>query len=339
MNLILNDIGDGMFMELFDGTHLLITDFGSQQKISTTDLFTFYVEMNCYDRTDFALSHFHKDHYSGLIDVMKQAWQTNFRTVYVPRLPQQKEAISLFYALETVFAFSMGGYSGSMDYDFASFMNQLNGSGFNLVPLSQGDSIYINGNRFDVSWPPRNFSKSVLLRIGETIVEFEKEIGSIPELKELYRRISNSDKIWIYYEGFQSETNRGKESAFEIKPMPPTLNPGQRSTLKKLNNKLRNAANCLSLCYFDDRVNFMGDLDAPEISQCIDYIFTVRGRLGWHSLILPHHGTHWHNNMRSLTALWGLTSNGPKMAKYWVKNNRRICLSNLTTQIDGTIRF
>lgn len=337
MHLSLNDIGDGLFLEIFDDKHRLITDFGSQQQIAAEDLYVFYDQGDGFARTDFALSHFHKDHYSGLVEIMLRDWQTNFNTVYIPRLPRQDEAISLFYALETIFAFSMGGYSGSMDYDFVSLMSQINSTGFSLVPLSQGDSFTINGKPFTVSWPPKNFSNDVLARIGKVIVEFEEEAELIPELKELYRKIQNSDKMWIYYEGSQLQADKEKREAFKIKRKPPVLTNEQRSIFRRLNTKLRNAANCVSLCYYNEFVNFMGDLESAEIAQCLRYIYTSRKHMGWPILILPHHGTHWHDDMRSIAALYGLSSNGKKMARHWEKNNRSICHYNLTTLIDGTI--
>lgn len=339
MHLTLNDVGDGLFQELEENNHVLITDFGSQQNIEHYHVGKFFDLQESLKRVDFALTHFHKDHYSGLFEIAKQSLYTNFTTVYLPRLPQQPAARTLFFALQTVQMFTMGSYSGSMDFDFLYLVRQLNQGNFVLRPVSQGDQIALNGKSFQVSWPPRQLNKSTLVKIHETLQEFESQIEEIRPLRNLYNKMRQSDSIWIIDEGGEVSTIHRQQRITPEKFDVSVLSKEQRHKLSKLNRKLRNAANCLSLCYFDNDINFLGDLESEEIDRCIQYLATVAPGLTWDNIILPHHGTHWHNSMYRLTGFNGLSSNGRKMISYWNTRNQDVCWSNYTTYIDGELNL
>ena len=333
----LNQIGDGLFMELAEDDNLLITDFGSQQGISNALFEYFYNLEKSFTKIDFALSHFHQDHYSGLLALLNLSWYTNFDTLYIPRLPKEDIAIKLYFAIQSMLSFKMGEYSGSMEYDFISLIRQLNRSPFILKPLSKGDSFSINGKDFTVSWPTRNLSIDTLTHIARAVHEFENQIAVIPRLKELYTKIQGSDRIWIHASQSQKVGVKQNKESFKIQTTIQPLTKKQRAVFNKLNSILKKGANSLSLCYYNEGYHFMGDLESREIDQCIAGIKVNKPDLTWPVIVLPHHGTHWHHCMRSMKGFYGLSSNGPKMYRHWKKKNNKICFVNLMTHKNGTI--
>lgn len=155
MIIVLNDVGDGLFMAISTKENeLLITDFGSQQAI-TDQLQTFKLLQSGGTHISFALTHFHKDHYSGLLQLEPENIRTNFSRVYIPRLPTVPAAANVLYALLAFNSYTLGDNSGSMEYDFISLLIRSNKKPFTLMPVSQGEIISLGSENFRVSWPPR----------------------------------------------------------------------------------------------------------------------------------------------------------------------------------------
>lgn len=144
MDLKLNDIGDGLFLELTEEENLFITDFGSQQAIDPQRLNYFRLIQQANKKIDFALTHFHKDHYSGLFNLEENGSSIKFSHVYIPRLPNEPVIHQFLQALFTFNAFSLGGMSGSLVYDFKNLIRRINIKKFKICPISQGDTFFIS---------------------------------------------------------------------------------------------------------------------------------------------------------------------------------------------------
>ncbi len=65
----------------------------------------------------------------------------------------------------------------------------------------------------------------------------------------------------------------------------------------KAHEKLRRAANHLSLSLFEDnRLLFMGDAESSQIIRRVSDLKSA-GRTTFYAFVTPHHGTHWHNSL------------------------------------------
>ncbi|RYD89997.1 MAG: hypothetical protein EOP50_16690 [Sphingobacteriales bacterium] len=205
------------------------------------------------------------------------------------------------------------------------------------MPVAQGDSIEVGSEKLTVSWPPRHFDNRQLGYIAETVRAFEKFIERIEGLAELYSRLRNSQAISVYSAGESPELLVPEHSEpGRRKTRMPRLTPAQAGVVKVINERLKRAASCLSLAYFNDRLNFMGDLEAREIDQVVNYLVS-KGATTSKVIVLPHHGTHWHQSMLNLSGTVGFSSCGSRMRKHWTSANNTICSSNQRTDISGDI--
>jgi len=78
----------------------------------------------------------------------------------------------------------------------------------------------------------------------------------------------------------------------------------------------------------------MGDLENYEIKQVIKYL-EENNRRNFLIFIPPHHGTHWHKDIRKIEWDYLLCSNGPKLCGKM--NNNFKSIFSLSTHINGDI--
>jgi len=110
MKVTVNEIGDGLFLDIRFKHSRLVTDFGSQQNIPIESLYRFLGNFPF----SFALSHFHSDHYKGLVEFAQQGGKTPIDKVYFPRLPQFSDRPRLLKAFQAINFYLMGNDSGSI---------------------------------------------------------------------------------------------------------------------------------------------------------------------------------------------------------------------------------
>ena len=57
---------------------------------------------------------------------------------------------------------------------------------------------------------------------------------------------------------------------------------------------------------------FLGDLDSNQLKQVANHLVN-HGNTHYITIITPHHGTHWHNSLKKLSAIYALSSVGEKL--------------------------
>jgi len=291
----------------------------------------------------FILSHFHIDHYNGLLFLSNNKHRCKvpfeIREVYFPKIPEFKEKRGFMNALFAMNLLAFGNETGLMEYDFLKAIARINRKPFKYKPLSQGDKININGSIFEVVWPPNQITEGKTLKtIEKALNDFKKALEEDDKLKELHKRIKEEGVFEKYleaererryrYDSFNYEDDNKQNEYIKSKKTLPDI-------VKKANNSLKKAANHLSLAFSEDnRILFMGDLENYEIKQVIEYL-ERDNRRGFLIFIPPHHGTHWHKDIEKIKWNCLLCSNGPKLCRKIVpyfKSNL-----SLSTHINGDI--
>ena len=174
MILKLNEIGDGLFFELFHYNKRLVTDFGSQQDIDKDILEEFSHSLHS---TDFLLSHFHKDHYSGLYDLWDRSFQTKIERVYYPLLPRKKVYRDFLKAILALNVYLLGDGSGSMECDLINLIHRINkNKSFEFHPIAQGSFVDLHGKAFRVIWPPKVIDETLTKSVKKAVDKFEDEL-------------------------------------------------------------------------------------------------------------------------------------------------------------------
>ena len=297
----------------------------------------------------FILSHFHIDHYNGLLFLSNNKLRYKYflpfeiREVYFPKIPKFRQNIEFIEALFAINLLTFGNETGLMEYDFLKSISRINRISFKYIPLSQGDKININGSVFEVIWPPKQITEGKTLKtIEKALNDFKKALKKYEKLKELYQRIREEGVFEDYlkveggegryrYDSFNYDRNKQNEYTEKLKKSKITL----PTVVKKANDSLKRAANHLSLAFFEDnRILFMGDLENYVIQQVIKYL-EKNNRKNFLIFIPPHHGTHWHKDMKKIEWYFLLCSNGPKLCGKMNPNFKSSF--SLSTHINGDI--
>lgn len=314
MTIYVPDVGDGLAMGIrtLDGTHIQI-DCGSQQSAELA----LSKGLHRIVPHAFFLSHFHTDHYNGLLAHINQCSSRflEIEEVFYPRIPefQQRETF-----LQYMFAMAhrvMGDTSGSMAADFLSLLSRINCTTFSYQSISMGDSISIGGSKFDVLWPPKTVDDRQTLRvIASAINDFEAAMNEDESLRKILDTIGERGEVQPYLSTEQqvkqipkNDEQNGKQEVHrfldERRELP--------QAVQKANKSLRAAANHLSLAFHEDnKFLFMGDLNGSEIKRVVAAL-TEKRRNHFFTTITPHHGTHWHNDLRQLRTCHSICSVGP----------------------------
>ena len=368
---------------------IYVADVGSGLCISLRTISGKRVQIDCGDDRDdikafikfrvlnhvlpnvFILSHFHCDHYNGLLQAMNKpmvffGW---IRDVYYPTIPDfpeiRDEAIEIgiedirsefMCDIMAINARVFGSETGIMEYDFLKSIYELNhGKDFNYRSLAKGDVININGNIngsvFEVLWPPRVISPNVggHEKISKTVIDaikaFRKALDEDEELRRIYEKIKKN-KTFLELLTKEKEGVYNKEIATRSRCDRLTIDIDKRELPKSVqdaNTKLRDAANYLSLVFYEDnRLLFMGDAKEQVIRNVVRDLVESKGRSHFYVLIAPHHGTYWDNSLRRLHSIYTVISVGNCKNKLHQKVRpefKEISEMVLTTYLNGDIRI
>jgi ribonuclease BN (tRNA processing enzyme) len=331
MIVIINDIGDGLFIDFRLDNERLVTDFGSQQNIDKELLHRFHHPFPL----SFALSHFHSDHYSGLLDLLQLGAYAHIVKVYFPRLPQFSDRSKLLKAFQTVNFYLLGNDSGSMEYDFINLISIINNNkSFKVIPVSQGDFINLGQKSFQVIWPPREIDNSFTNSVQKAIGLFNDELKKNDTLRKIYDSLDDS-----FYQDKEEESDfeSGQAEKRIIKLIDSEQRNQRLELIKDLNDGLREIANRISLAYCNNQLLFLGDLEANEINYSLIYNLSVSNNSYWDIVILPHHGTHWGQEMSKIQCKVGISSLGNKLKDNWEIKNKSIADENYLTYFNGRI--
>lgn len=196
------DVGDGLCMAvntIFGET--IQIDWGSQDGCEVA-FNGFNKIFSPFSNPDvFCLSHFHEDHYNGLLYASvnpSRISRLKIRKVYYPRIPEFKEREEFY---RDMFAMNMrlfGDETGVMAYDFLEAIERINNVEFYYEPLSKDKVIEINGSFFHILWPPKEICDKTLARVRRALEDFQKALDEDREMGRLYEQVTEEGLFWEY---------------------------------------------------------------------------------------------------------------------------------------------
>jgi len=328
------DVGDGLCMAIN-------TVFGKTFQIDCGSSDGSNIALDGFDRINypfgpdvFCLSHFHNDHYNGLLQASinpQRFPKLHIKEVYYPRIPEFREQKEFYESLYAMNLRLFGYETGVMAYDFLRTISRINGIPFDYRPLSKGESIDVDGSLFRVLWPPEKIDSRTLGRIEKALKDFRKALDIDPEMKRLYNYVIEEG----VFEEYLKEGGRKEPTEYE---------PVRREKQKELpeevfnaNKSLRQAANDFSLALSEDnRFLFLGDLESHELKKVIADL-TSASQKRFYVLIAPHHGTHWHNYLNKINCIYSLSSTGKKLASHMKSNYKSISRMPFCTYTNGDL--
>ena len=326
------DVGDGLCMAINTISNETIQiDWGSQQGGRIA------FEKGLHIRPDiFILSHFHVDHYNGLLyaSINSTNRWNKIREVYYPRIPDFEGKEEFMVSLLTINLRIFGSDTGVMEYDFLKAISRINMVNFKYKPLSKGDIININGSVFEVLWPPAKIEDNrALTVIKRALEDFKKALEEDEKMRQLYERVKKEGV-------FETYLKKGKKEVKDLNSSYTNVNKEKEKlpkVVEKANQSLKKAANHLSLALFEDnRFLFLGDTENFEIRQIFNDLKS-QGRKNFYVLITPHHGTHWDDSLREIKCIYSISSNGNKLCPKIKTHFKEISKRSLTTYINGDI--
>jgi hypothetical protein len=340
MNLVhVADVGDGLCMALGTLSRRVIQiDVGGKDpRVALSGLQRIVSRLGAPDV--FVLSHFHIDHYNGLLQgSVRSGFPFGITEVFFPRIP---EFVGRSTFLEYLFAMNarvFGSETGIMEYDLLKAISRINeGQPFRSRSLSKGETINIGGSIFEILWPPKTIEeKKTLTSIKRAIDDFERAMDVDEETMLAYQSL-RQDKVYRSYlednEGIREETEPDSHNNQRIKCERRKL----PEAVKKANESLRSAANHLSLALFEDnRLLFLGDTESYEIKRIVKDLM-AKDRTFFMNLITPHHGTHWHRSLRQINCINSITSNGKKLCSGMREEMKEISEMSYATFANGDV--
>jgi hypothetical protein len=288
----------------------------------------------------FVLSHPHLDHYNGLVALANNAnpampplLKADAR-FYHPRLPSDPvaaEATIRMVALDCVF-------SGIPDFAIAQAVDACAGTHVPNEPLSQGDSLELAGECFDVLWPPEHLPSGAIAKLRRLIKlydEFAREAedkGDLTLKHQLDRLREGDHPDYASDHPRDADHASGLEAAIyaragkrqhDDRPSPEHRQPVPLSAppishvehpdyverLKELRTAFTNGGNLLSLVLASKgacRYVFLGDLDKSLHGRVTPSLIDHKPEL----VSSAHHGTHFSPKLKGLRSRYVVSSVG-----------------------------
>ena len=281
----------------------------------------------------FCLSHFHADHYNGLLEASMNPNRTakfSIKHVYYPRIPKFKERDEFLKDIFTMNLRLLGDETGVMEYDLLETIQRINLVQFCHRPLSKDEIVEVDGSFLHVLWPPGEIRGKSLARIRRALRDFRKALEEDREMSELYERVAEERRFKEYLKEGRKEPLEYRIERRERKKALPEVT-------RKANKSLRRAANNLSLALVqDNRFLFLGDTEGREIRQIIEDL-SSRRRSRFQVLIAPHHGTHWHRRLREIDCIYSVSSAGRRGIRKVNPIYKSISRISLCTYVNGDV--
>ena len=300
IKLLLRNVGDGLNFIINNQNHQNLTvDFGGNENI----------ECYCCFKDNFMLSHYHVDHYNGILKYYNNHrycfWE--LKKFYYPAMPCFEESKKFFLYLLTMNIRISNNHP--VQYSIFNLVRKLNRGYIEFIPVSKGDIVVCDNRKYEILWPPKKIEDDETIQsIRTAINDFEKAKESDKDLDKIYQQVYSvygDRNINTVYENpldTNSETNE--------------FDNNLSKTTKTASDSLRKAANRLSIAFRqDDNILFLGDLEEREIKSVVSDLKNDNN-LVYDILIAPHHGTHWHDSLKSISCEFCLVSVGQKLRKH-----------------------
>jgi beta-lactamase superfamily II metal-dependent hydrolase len=331
------DVGDGMAVGIKTvGGQRIQIDCGSQQ--GPNDTLTEAIER--ISPNIFVLSHFHADHYNGLLfDRGLPSPLAPVRSVFFPRIPRFSDRDQFIRCLFAVNERILGGVSGSMEMDFLNLLSRVSEFSFTYRALSAGDTFGFSGSLFHVLWPPRTISYVATLKvIRRAIEDFNAAIEEDRDLRIIYEGMEDREARQVYSGEQEEDHHYQPRRGMRAVTARPPLKDLPLTTIRAIKS-LRAAANHFSLAFREDnRLLFLGDLENHELNQVTTTLDT-EGIHRFNLLITPHHGTHWHSSLSKLECFTALSTVGPRLFRRLRAEYKEIAEQWFVTHLTGDIRI
>ncbi|WP_018343861.1 hypothetical protein [Cytophaga aurantiaca] len=299
--LLLRNVGDGLNLIINNKDHHDLTiDFGGDENI------------HCYGYFDdsFLLSHFHADHYNGILNCNHHRhW--DLQNFYYPAMPAFTESKRFFMSLLTMNIRISNNHP--IQNTIFDYVKRLNRRPLNFRAVSKGDIVVCGERKYEILWPPQELvEEDALIDIRNAIRDFEEARESDRQLSRIYQNISRR------YAEVENINNAEIESPNDTDRL--TEFDGELSEIvQKANKSLRKAANRLSIAFRqDDNILFLGDLESREINSVVVDLVNNHN-IVYDILIAAHHGTHWHRSLNSI--------------------NANICLASIGQTLKGNVKY
>lgn len=334
------DVGDGLAagIRTLDGTRIQI-DCGSQHDEEAA----FHKGLLRIDPEVFFLSHFHADHYNGLLHANPpRPWpRLVIRQAFYPRIPAFRDRTTFLRCMLAMNHLLLGDTSGSMAADFLGVLSRINRRPFMYRSLSMGDTVSIGGSQYEVLWPPAIVDDDATLKVIATAIkDFNEAAEEDESLRKILERIGDGEEMRRYMpQDRESGELPGCEERFDrtVDIPHPRTRENLPESVRKANDSLRKAANHLSLAFHEDnKLLFLGDLEEHEIRHVVR-LLADKKRNHFFATITPHHGTHWHRDLRNIHTCYAITSVGNRLFRHLSSEYKSIADICLITYLNGDV--
>jgi beta-lactamase superfamily II metal-dependent hydrolase len=325
----MRDVGDGLCMQVTNSVGYELTiDYGEYKRQSWRYL---------YFLDYFLLSHFHSDHFNGILKSDSKFKNWHIHTFFHPIIPKFKERDEFYYCL---FAVNARVTKGHPIQNFVlNKVRLLNSQPINFVPVCKGEVHSIGHVDYEILWPPQEISEETALsEIRNAIKDFNDACEKDELLKNIYSEIKKYS-LEDYFKNYEERSERGKSMTDDIyiEEEKKIEQEKMSETIDKANKSLRSAANRLSVAFRQsDRLLFLGDLEEEEIEAVT--IELIKGKkTSYEIIIAAHHGTHWHDNLLKFNSHLCLASVGQRLRSKIEPKYRLLCNKFLKTDDLGDI--
>lgn len=325
------------------GDHLLMIDCGTSGDGEDIDDILEGLRSCSYRANhlnSFILSHYHVDHYSGIILAAKEnvPFTTGIEQVYFPRIPDftdQKEFLTCLFAMNLR---TLSSETGVMEYDFLNAISKLCSKSCQYRLLVEGDEIESDGGRIKVIWPPRVLSGARgISAVSKAISKFRSLMELDERTRALYDRVRRENLVGKLLEGEPFPSSDESHEDRSIDWQPDSEDRQLRGAIKNADSALREAANHMSLSFYEyDRLLFLGDLESNEIKKVASMLLK-RGKMHFDVLIAAHHGTHWNDSLYQFRCHYCIASAGWRRFPHLHSGYKVISKHYLSTHVVGNI--
>lgn len=316
MDIEMRDMGFGEMVILTENNDKFIIDCGYSSQRYWIQENEFLPKDN--GKTDLLITHFHEDHYKGLLQDNIDESKVYFEHCYLSPLYYQqrnKELISILTAISPIY--SRGHKEVT---NLILLMKKISKISKKIRFVKRGNVIKVFLKDFKVLWPEYGEANDEYQLINEFIDENNdlfKNSGKINDL--LKRYIKALDKVLNSYNNErtnQEENGKAIRELFEVyeelRSLELYVQPKMKRIYRKyLNRYIKNMNETSVVLKYNNKALFLGDVTSKIIDHLIDI-----GDIGeeFEVIKINHHGTPGNRNMYFCDRL-------PLAKKYLISNS------------------